>query len=252
MKHKSRKQKSAEYKEKYSEIPTDLEERLEYMCDMYNVSESKYQEILDKKNNMMNNLRYYDFNIVLYEEPEGTPRSRFRIITRKNIAAAAMANPQYVHVYSPNAHDDHVYMKRLMGDDLLQLNSLIYTPCILEHVTYFRTPSSFNVTDKFLAEIGIIREWKKPDWDNIGKKYSDMYNANVWLDDAFVIDGRVRKFFSILPRVEIKLRYLNTLYNKPHYNSIVNRVDSERITTSIMYMDRYGNIVGGNNNGKDN
>ena len=44
--------------------------------------------------------------------------------------------------------------------------------------------------------------------DNIGKKYSDMFNSNIWLDDKLVISGTVNKFLSELPRVEIYVRYL--------------------------------------------
>ena len=68
--------------------------------------------------------------------------------------------------------------------------------------------TSFNSTDTYLAELGLIRPLLKPDFDNIAKKYSDMYNGNVWLDDSLVIDGRIRKYYSILPRVEIRLRYI--------------------------------------------
>jgi hypothetical protein len=52
-----------------------------------------------------------------------------------------------------------------------------------------------------------------------------MYNHNVWLDDSLVQDGSVHKYYSILPRVEIKLRYLNCIYNKVFYNKIIERKD---------------------------
>lgn len=243
--NKPRKIKEVEYNEKYSSVPKEFKDRLEYICDKYNISDTQFESIIQKRQNMISNLEYYDFNIVLYEEPEGTPRPRTRIINRSNIASAAMENPQFVHVYSINAKDDRVYMERLIGSGLYQLDSLIYTPCILEANAYYKTPNSFTNSDIILAELGLIRRYKKDDWDNIGKKYSDMYNLNVWLDDSFVIEGTVKKFYSILPRVEISLRYLNTLYNKNHYNDILRRKDVERINTTITYLDRYGNIVKG-------
>jgi hypothetical protein len=52
-----------------------------------------------------------------------------------------------------------------------------------------------------------------------------MFNANVWLDDTLVIDGAIHKYYSVLPRIEIRLRYLNMVYNRYQYNSITNRVD---------------------------
>ena len=100
-----------------------------------------------------------------------------------------------------------------------------------------------NTTDTMLAEIGMIRPaFAKPDWDNAGKKYCDMFNSNIWLDDTLVIDGSVHKYYSILPRVEIKLRYLNALYNKNMYNALIKRKDIDRIE-SPKYLDQKGELV---------
>ena len=52
-----------------------------------------------------------------------------------------------------------------------------------------------------------------------------MYNSNVWIDDCLTIKGTVYKFYSVLPRVEINLNYLNAVYNKKQYDSIINRKD---------------------------
>lgn len=236
---KNRKQKKINYDINYSGIPLDYYDRLSYMTDLYKLSENKMNEIIAKKINMERNLTYYDLNIVLYEEPEGTPRPRFRLVNRKNFANQAITNSSFVHVYSINAKDDFLYMRRLMETELLSLNQLINTPCIIEFDAYFKTPSSFSITDKFMAELGLINPITKPDWDNIGKKYSDMYNHNVWLDDSLVKKGTVEKFYSILPRVEIKLRYLNCVYNKYQYNMITNRKDFQEGNT-LSYLDNKG------------
>jgi len=132
-------------------------------------------------------------------------------------------------------------MRRLVDEELIALDGLINTPCIVEYNAFLKTPNSFNITDKVLAEIGIIRPvMMKPDWDNIGKKYCDMYNHNVWLDDSLVIDGTVRKYYSILPRVEIRLRYLNCVYNKVQYNTIINRKDYDN--KELFYINNKGEI----------
>lgn len=225
MKRKSRKEKENIYKEKYSHIPLDYNERLNWMCDTYNIKDKKMEEIVNKRQEMLWSLYYTEFTIVLYEEPEGTPRPRFRLINRKNVMNEALSNGSFVHVYQPCAGEDNFFMKRLVGSDLFVLDQLIYTPCMVDYNIYFKTPSQYNTIDTMLCEIGLMRPIVKPDWDNIGKKYSDMYNSNVWLDDTLVIDGAVHKYYSILPRVEIKLRYLNQLYNKHQYNSISKRTE---------------------------
>lgn len=224
---KNRKQKELDYINNYSHIPTDFNERLDWMYDEYNITEKEAQQIIDKKIGMLNSLYYTEILIKLFEEPEGTPRPRFRLVNRKNFVNEAMNNGNFVHVYQPNAKDDNMYMKRLVDQDLLQLNQFIYTPCIVEYNVFLKTPKSFPKKDIFLAEIGIIRPPTKPDWDNIGKKYSDMLNGNVWLDDTLVISGTVNKYYSILPRVEIRIRYLNMLYNRYQYNSINKKIEQE-------------------------
>lgn len=95
-----------------------------------------------------------------------------------------------------------------------------------------KTPSSYNRVDTILAEMGLHRPITKPDFDNIAKKYSDMFNKNVWLDDTLVVDGAIHKYYSILPRVEIRLKYLNMLYNSHQYRSMTSRIED---STSIEY-----------------
>lgn len=224
---KSRKQKQLEYEEKFSDIPKDYTERLLWMYDKYNINDKKAENIIAKRNAMIQSLEYGDLFIILYENPEGAPRPRFRLVNRKNFINEAMTNGQFVHVYSITGKEDNMFMKRLIDNDLIAISNMIFTPCIVEYNAYLKTPSVFNAEDKFLAEIGLIRPITKPDWDNIGKKYSDMSNHNLWLDDTLVISGTVNKFYSILPRVEIKLRFLNMLYNKYQYRSISNKVEDE-------------------------
>ena len=236
---KTRKQKSKEYDLKYSHIPKNNKERLDWLIDNLNLNESKMDEIINKKREIESNLRYYDYKIVLYEDPEGAKRPRVQLINRKNFMNAAISASNFIHVYSPNAADDHNYMHRMIDQELIQLNQFIQTPIMLRIDTFHKIPSYFNQIDIVLAEIGIHRPTSKPDWDNIGKKYPDMFNANIWLDDQLVQDGEVHKFYSILPRVEIYIRYLNYYTNYHQYNQIVNRKDYNA-EYPIDYLDKYG------------
>ena len=68
-----------------------------------------------------------------------------------------------------------------------------------------------------------------------------MYNHNIWLDDTLVITGTVNKFYSILPRIEIKLHYLNALYNKAQFNRVTHRKDYDY--GEIHYIDNKGRII---------
>lgn len=247
MKRKSRKQKSDEYVKKYGNIPLGYEDRINYLYDVYNLDNKPelVQDILDTRNNIIDNLFYYDLNIVsLYEEPEGTGRPRFRLINRKNFHIEAMNAGQFVQVYTLGAAEDQLYMKKLSNEGLYELNGLIHTPVNIEYHVYFKTPSYYNAKNVMLAEIGLKRpSFKKPDVDNIEKKYMDMYNYNVWLDDATVNRAVVEKYYSVLPRVEIRLRYLNCVYDKVQAKNISKRKDFDKSTKPLFYLDNSGNIT---------
>lgn len=226
MKRKNRKQKHEEYLKKYGEVPIDYRDRLAWLYDKLHITDKKAEEILNFRTQMYNFLYYRAYKVILFEEPEGTPRPRFRLVNRSNLVNEAMNNGQFVHVYSLNAKEDNMFMKRLItNEEYYELNNIIYTPCDVEYFTYFKTPGYYNANDTILAEIGLERPLQKPDWDNVGKKYSDMYNGNVWIDDTCVVRGVVDRYYSVLPRIEINLYYLNGLYNIHQARSTVRKTD---------------------------
>lgn len=239
---KTRKTLQREYDIKHADIPRDYEERLGWMYDHFHITDAKAQEILRYREAMINQFVYRSFTIVLYEDPVGAERPRARI-TKSNVVSAARQDPYSVHIYSPHAKENHTYMKRVIDNmELEELEQIICTPCIVDYYAYKETPGYYDTTRKFLAEIGLDRPMVKPDWDNLGKAYSDMYNSNVWLDDAFTVDGAVHKYYSILPRVEITLGFLNMVYNRYQYRNITNRVDFDKDTMELDYFKLNGGL----------
>lgn len=235
---KSRKEKEKEYHQKYDHIPKDYKERLIWMDQFYNLTNKNRQEIIDRRNNMINNIEFFDFFVVLYMEPEGTPRHRYRLITPKNYMSSALQSP-YVHVYQPRAKDNHTYLQRLVNSEIIQLEQFIQTPFICNINAFFRTPSNYTKSDIFIAEMGLDYHIKKPDVDNIEKMYLDMFNRNVWLDDNMCFSGNLTKFYSILPRVEISIRYMNCAINKYQYNHIISRVGYQD-NDQLQYLNKLG------------
>ena len=223
---KSRKQKARIYEERYSDIPRDFQARLDWMYDHYHITPAKADAIYQARNQMVDTLQFSEeLRVILYEEPEGSPRPRARFINKANLTQMARTNPGFIQVYSLTGAADRSFMKRLITEEeLIRVDYLINTPCSVRYEAYFKTPSNFNAIDTYLAELGMIRPITKPDFDNIEKKYADMYNGNVWLDDSLVIDSSMSKYYSILPRIEIGLRYLNMLFNKVQYDQISKRV----------------------------
>ena len=238
MKRKSRKQKADEYTAKFGHIPIDYRERLSWLYDKLHITEREAYDILDIHRSMISSLNYYTVSIVLFEIPEGSPRPRMRIVNRQNLSNMALSNSNFIHVYSLTGHEDQVFMKRLLTEQEFEgLNQIICTPCDVNINAYLKTPSSYNRKETILAEVGLQRPITKPDWDNIEKRYSDMFNRNVWLDDTLVIDGAIHRYYSVLPRIEIRLKFLNLLYNKHQYNQIINRVDFDN-TIDLSYFGK--------------
>ena len=219
------KQMQKHYQAKYGDIPLDYKERLEWMYDQYKIDDELAKQILSEKARRMGNLYYNQISFVLYMVPEGAKRPRYRLINRSNITEFAKSS-DFIHVYSPGAAQNNAYMRRVVDSgELDALKQVICTPCDVTYRAYFPTPGYYNRLEKFVAEIGLDRPISKPDFDNIAKLYADMYNANVWLDDMLTIRGMVEKYYSILPRVEIDLLYMNAVYNKHQYKNITGRKD---------------------------
>ena len=65
-------------------------------------------------------------------------------------------------------------------------------------------------------------------WDNLGKTYSDMIQDILLLNDNIVNPGRVEKYFSLKPRVEIYIKY------QDGFDSNFNR---KKITNSTQYLN---------------
>lgn len=214
-------------------IPKDYQERINWIIDTYKISDTKLKDIIDTKDKMLQQMYYMpELFVVIYEIPEGSPRPRARFIKSKgnNILANARSNPGFIQVYSITGAADKKFMQEFKtNNDFDFLESLIYTPCSVKYDAYFKTPSIFNAKEKMLAELGMIRPLSKPDFDNVEKKYSDMYTGNIWVDDSIVIESNFNKYYSELPRIEITLRYMNMLYNKYQYKSASKRLGLDDI-----------------------
>lgn len=222
---KNKKQKILEYYDKYNHIPKGYIERLEWLYETLNIDDKKSDEILRARENFINTTYYKTINLAFYEIPEYTPRPRARIINKAGVINAATGNNSFIQVYSITGRENREYMEMYTKQNLSELEQLLCTPCDIEYNTYFPTPSYYNKTQIFLAEIGLDRPIIKPDFDNIEKSYADAFTGNIWIDDIVVVDASFHKYYSVLPRVEIILKYSNQLCNNHQYKSMINRKD---------------------------
>lgn len=222
---RSKKEKLLQYMNRYGAIPRDRVQRLEYLFDTLNIDDTKADEILQYRNDFINSTYYTTLHIVLYEEPEHTPRPRARIVHRSNLINAATGSNDFIQIYSITGRENKEFMKMYTQQNIHELNQLLCTPCDIEYRVYFPTPRYYNKTQVIMAEIGLDRPIIKPDFDNIEKSYADAFTGNIWIDDIVVVDATIRKYYSVLPRVEILLKYQNHLYNNHQFKSMIKRKD---------------------------
>lgn len=160
----------------------------------YNIDYEKFNEL----NNHIDSIPWDWVLLTIYLEPYSTPRPRYNHKTNS--------------FYVKGAKEHKEVMKNMIKDF-----NIIYTSTKIIIKTYELPPiKSLKPHELLLAEMGKIRPYTK-DWDNIGKTYSDMIQGYILLNDNLIVDGRVQKFYSILPRIGILIEYqtdFDSDYNK--------------------------------------
>ena len=186
-----------EYNEIYGDIPRDNEGRLEYLLNMMNLKRLK-EPIYDYMQRIRN-IGWKNISYTIYLLPKATPRPR----SGKNGI-----------FYVKGAKDNKKFFQKYINDQNIDL---ITTPCKFTCVSYFPIPNSMNNIEKIAAEMGVIRPVSKPDWDNIGKCYCDMIQDLLIYDDSLIVEGISKKYYSVKPRIEISISYMedyDSQYNK--------------------------------------
>ena len=196
-----------QYKERYCDIPKNLNERILYLISTLNLKD-KHLKNINKKIKSYNETKWLSIDLVIHFVPKATPRARTTKYAK--------------HFYVSDAASNSNLMKKFVEENMSEY-PLITTACRFYCKTYFPTPvSQMNKEDVILSELSIIRHMSRPDWDNLGKTYSDMIQKHLILEDSNIIDGRVQKFYSIRPKIEIHIEYMekyDSKYNKKRIES---------------------------------
>ena len=193
-----------EYNKLYGDIPKYNNERIEYLLKNTNLKRNKlkvYDEI-----KRINSIKWKKKSFTLYIIPKATPRPR----SGKNGI-----------FYVKGASDNKKFFKEFIKDKELEI---INTPCKIECISYLPISKSMNSVNKILAELGFIRPISKPDWDNLAKAYCDMIQGYLLEDDALIIEGISKKYYSIKPRVEITLEWMESFDCKYNEDKIINKI----------------------------
>ena len=195
-----------DYEAKYGGVSKETNERF-----LQAVKEKKFKakDIKELKDAIlrMSKMTYSESTFIVYMEPEASPRPRLG---------------KFGTFYVKGAMDANLFFADFMKTVNEHVEK-ISTACKVDMDMYVPIPkSAMNRVEAILAELKIIRPIVRPDWDNFGKKYSDMVQKSLLVEDSLVVDGRVRKFYSFKPRIELKFTYqdkYDSKYNKKRIES---------------------------------
>ena len=133
-------------------------------------------------------------------------------------------------IYVPGAAKNAAFFQKHVLPQLKGL--MISTPCKVDLRIYSKTPTSFSKIQTCLAEIGLLRPWGATgDVDNFEKAVYDMIQPNekrkhtgIMSNDSLIIESHSQKFYSITPRYEISITYMNKI---PNFIKKILRLDKQ-------------------------
>lgn len=191
-----------EYNDVYGEIPASNEERLAFIKNQVKTDRA-YAGKLEQEITRIKGIKWSTLDFTFYLVPKPTPRPR-------------LDNGKH-HFYVQRAADNKRFFKEYLKE--MQDIPTIITPCKFYCTSYLPTPKGMGVLEQLLAELGLLRPIKKPDFDNLVKTYSDMITGTVLFDDSLIIEGVSKKYYSVKPRIEITVKYMEDFdseFNRKH------------------------------------
>ena len=193
------------YQEEYGNVSKDHLDRIYEFLD--GVKDKQLESIRsDIENNL--NTQWKTISFIFYFIPKATPRARLSGFGK--------------HFYVADAMNNRKLMEKFVREELSDFN-VITTACKFYCDCYFPIPKTMNKYEKLRAELKLVNNLTKPDWDNLGKTYSDMIQNTIIMDDSLIIEGRVRKYYSSKPRIELTIEYADRYDSKYNMKNITRR-----------------------------
>lgn len=141
-----------------------------------------------------------EVNFTVYGEPQGKGRPRFMAYKDQKTGKT------YGKAHTPDktvAYENlvRVEYERQCGELRFPDDAMLD----MRIKAYYSIPKSKSKKIKALMLEGLIRPTKKPDMDNVVKVIADSLNRIAYRDDTQIVDCQCRKFYSNIPRVEVKI-----------------------------------------------
>lgn len=181
------------YESLYGEIPDKQEDRILYILGK-RAENKKFNDMIYKEAKRFKRIKWKSVEFTMWKivNPARRPRANTR--------------GGFVRMYVPGAAEAGDWF-----EDFYKENNFphIDTPCKLDIEIYEKTPSSFSIKNKVLAELGLIRPWKRTgDFDNYAKTVADSMQHGMLEDDCLIISSTQELYYSCKPHCHVKITYM--------------------------------------------
>lgn len=180
------------YDERFGNIPDKPEDRVAFILGKKSNNKKVLDDIL-RITKIFKRMKKKTIEFTMWKIVR--PSARPRATTRRG----------YMEMYVPRAAENGEWFENFARENNLPY---INTPCELYIEIYEKTPSSFSMRDKVLAELGYIRPWKRTgDFDNYAKTIADSIQHGMLEDDCLIVSSKQDLFYSIKPHAKVKIVY---------------------------------------------
>lgn len=122
----------------------------------------------------------------------------------KGRARSFVRNGHVAH-YTPEKTANYENLVKLMALECMVGKSLLDGAVSMRISLHVPIPSSWSKKKQEQARNGELRPLTKPDCSNVTKAIEDAMNGIVYVDDKQIVELSVSKYYSELPRAEIKV-----------------------------------------------
>jgi Holliday junction resolvase RusA-like endonuclease len=191
-----------EYQQKFGDIPDTVEERVALIKSEKRWTDKNEQDLLKLKRKLKR-VKWKEMEFTIFIEPRPSARPRFTFMGR---------------TYVPHAADNGTFFSDIFMAENPDIPR-ITTPCYIYADVYALTPKSYNRVDKILYEEKLLENVSRKDIDNYAKSVLDMIQHGLLSNDNLVIDIKGHKYYSIKPRIECVIRYMDEASIKGLYDT---------------------------------
>ncbi len=182
------------YRQEFGNIPDTQLDRIVYILGK-RAKDEKYNAFIMKEAKRIKKIKTTTIRFTMWRvlKPSARPRANRR--------------GAYIRMYVPRARENGDWFEEFFNKNDLPK---IETPCTMNMSIYEKTPTSFSMKNKVLAELGVLRPWKRTgDFDNYAKAIADMVQHGMLKDDCLIIESTQKLFYSIKPHVDVEITFMN-------------------------------------------